>query len=205
MFDQDIPLKLSSDRTNKFKEMCNKFRWDYEKTRTTIQKAFKQVVKGRKNLNPSDYGIGNKIPRYVTDLDAQITPEPQPGAVEPKVEQTQTTTTVAPVTTPPQIQNFDEKGVAASFNAIFLMLRSLYSDLELLTDDEKDSLGKMWLPAFNRHLTEKWAIIGVPFIATVGIFLPKIISARRLKKAKEKEEKETKQSQQKEPKKKYLS
>ena len=204
MFDQDAPLKLSSDRTNKFKEICNKFRWDYEKTRTTIQKAFKQVVKERK-LNPSDYGIGNKIPRYVTDMDAQITPELQPGAVEPKVEQTQTTTTVAPVTTPRQIQNFDEKGVAASFNAIFLMFRLAYPDLELLTEDEKDALGRMWLPAFTKYLTEKWAIIGVPTIATLGIFLSKIIKARKIKKEKEKEEKETKQSQQKEPKKKYLS
>ena len=60
----------------------------------------------------------------------------------------------------------------------------------------------MWLPAFNRYLTEKWAIIAVPFIATVGIFLPKIIKARRLKKAEEKEEKETKEKEQNEPEKK---
>jgi len=197
MFDQDIPLKLNSDRTNAFKEICKKSGWNFEKTRTTIQKALRIVVKERK-LNPPDYGIGKKIPRFNTDLDAQITPEPQPGAADstPKA-QTTTVTTEVPVTPSLQIQNFDEKGVAASFNAIFLMFRLAYPDLELLTEEEKNSLGKIWLPAFNRYLTEKWAIIGVPFIATVGIFLPKIIKARRLKKAEEKEEKEIKEKEQK--------
>jgi len=193
MFDQDIPLKLNSDRTNAFKEICNKFRWNYDKTRSTIQKAFKQVVKENKKLNPIDYGIGKKIPRFITDLDAKISPEPQAGAAEPKEKPAE-----QPSQYPtPQYINFDERGVAASFNAIFLMFRLAYPDLELLTEEEKNSLGKIWLPAFNRYLTEKWAIIGVPFIATVGIFLPKIIKARRLKKTEEKEEKETKEKEQK--------
>jgi len=192
MLGEGIPLNLSSERTNASEEICKKFGWNFEKSRTTIQKALKIVVKERK-LNPQDYGIGKKILRFNTDLHAQITPEPQPGAADstPKA-QTTTVTTEVPVTAPLPIQNFDEKGVAASFNAIFLMFRLAYPDLELLSEEEKDSLGKMWLPAFNRYLTEKWAIIGVPFVATVGIFLPKIIKARRLKKAEEKEERQTK-------------
>jgi len=76
------------------------------------------------------------------------------------------------------------------------MFRLAYPDLELLTEEEKDALGKMWLPAFNRYLTEKWAIIGIPFLATVGIFLPKIIAARKIKKEKETEKKEQDQTKQ---------
>jgi len=213
MFDQDVPLRLSSDRTNRFKEICNKFRWDYDKTRTTIQKTFKKVVKERKNLNPIDYGIGKKIPRFNTDLHATITEKPQGPDIVPQTEhytiQTETkleeqkqipTDTEAPAGTPeakapPPIQNFDEKGVAASFNAIFLMFRLAYPDLELLTKEEKESLGKVWLPAFNKYMTEKWAIIGIPFLATLGIFLPKIIKARKIKKEKETKENEQKDSQ----------
>jgi hypothetical protein len=84
------------------------------------------------------------------------------------------------IVAPPQV--FDQESVSATLNALFLMFRFSYPDLELLTKEEKESLGKVWLPAFNKYLTENWALIGVPIFATAGIFLPKLIEARKKKK-----------------------
>ena len=37
-------------------------------------------------------------------------------------------------------------------------------------------------------MTENWAIIGIPFLATLGIFIPKIVEARKKKKIRESKE-----------------
>lgn len=86
-------------------------------------------------------------------------------------------------------EHFDEEGVSASINAFYIMIRVAYPELESLTPEEKKSLGKMWLPAFKRYLSENWAYVGVPFLATMGLMLPKIATARREHKKGEPEKK----------------
>jgi len=88
-------------------------------------------------------------------------------------------------------EHFDEAGVSATLNAFYVMIRISYPELESLTDEEKKSLGKMWLPAFKRYLSENWAYIGVPFLATMGMMLPKIAAARRAHKGESKSEKDS--------------
>lgn len=88
-------------------------------------------------------------------------------------------------------EHFDEAGVSATLNAFYVMIRVTYPELESLTDEEKKSLGKMWLPAFKRYLSENWAYIGVPFLATMGMMLPKVAAARRLKKGETPKDKAT--------------
>jgi len=144
-----------------------------------------------KGIDPRSLGRKTKAPKFSGDLNPVITPMPQSGTVDsaPKIK-----APVAPqvgVITPQGLvvqqapQVFDEKSVSATLNAIFLMFRLSYPDLELLTNEEKDSLGKVWLPAFNKYLTDNWALIGVPLFATAGIFLPKLIVARKKKKIRE--------------------
>jgi len=145
-----------------------------------------------KGIDPQSIGRKTKKPKLMGDLKATITPEPQAGQVDqtpkPKI-------TGAPVgqvgvgeVQPAQPIIFDEKAVSATLNAFFLMFRLGYPDLELLTTEEKESLGKVWLPAFNKYMTENWAIIGIPFLATLGIFIPKIVEARKKKKIRESKE-----------------
>jgi len=88
-------------------------------------------------------------------------------------------------------EHFDEAGVSATLNAFYVMIRVTYPELESLSDEEKKSLGKMWLPAFKRYLSENWAYIGIPFIATIGMMLPKVAAARRLKKGEKPAEKDS--------------
>ena len=65
------------------------------------------------------------------------------------------------------------------------MLKLNYPDLENLSEEEKDSLGKIWLPFFNKYLSDKYSEILIPVFATAGIFLPKITQARKIKKSKQ--------------------
>jgi len=97
-------------------------------------------------------------------------------------------------------EHFDEAGVSATLNAFYVMIRITYPELESLSDEEKKSLGKMWLPAFKRYLSENWAYIGVPFLATMGMMLPKVAAARRLKKGESPEKKDTEKASKEEKK-----
>jgi len=101
-----------------------------------------------------------QAPKFTGDLRATITPEPQAGAVDTTKKPPVVVTPEGGVIVQTQPQIFDEESVSATLNAIFLMFRFSYPDLELLTKEEKDSLGKVWLPAFNKYLTDNWAIIG---------------------------------------------
>lgn len=145
-----------------------------------------------KGIDPESLGRISKKPKFTGDMKPTITPEPQAGAVDQAPKQKPTGAQVGQVgvgeVQPAQAIIFDEKAVSATLNAFFLMFRLGYPDLELLTNDEKESLGKVWLPAFNKYMTENWAIIGIPLLATLGIFIPKIVEARKKKKIRDSKE-----------------
>ena len=93
-----------------------------------------------------------------------------------------------------QIKNehIDPVAVESTFEGLWTLLK-LKWPLEDLTKEERQALGRMWLPLFQRYLSEHWAYIGLPILAAIGIFGKHIIEARRIKK-----EKESKQKQEKE-------
>jgi len=138
-----------------------------------------------KGIDPQSLGRVTKKPKFIGDMKPTITPEPQAGAVDQAPQDKKTGAQVGVEQVQTQQIIFDEKAVSATLNAFFLMFKMGYPDLELLTNDEKESLGKVWLPAFNKYMTENWAMIGIPLLATLGIFIPKIVEARKKKKIRE--------------------
>jgi len=182
---QDILNFIESNKGTLTKEQLN-----IKTIRPSHNKVLDDCLKN-KGIDPQTLGRKSKKPKFMGDLNAQITPDPQAGSVDQTPKQTPTG---APVQAgvqqvqPAQPIIFDEKAVSATLNAFFLMFRLGYPDLELLSTDEKESLGKVWLPAFNKYMTENWAIIGIPFLATLGIFIPKIVEARKKKKIRESKE-----------------
>lgn len=172
------------------KATLNKEQLNIKTIRPSHNTALDECLKN-KGIDPQSIGRKTKKPKFMGDLQATITPEPQAGTVDQTQKQKPTgaTTDQAGVQeVPAQPIIFDEKAVSATLNAFFLMFKMGYPDLELLTNDEKESLGKVWLPAFNKYMTENWAIIGIPFLATLGIFIPKIVEARKKKKIRESKE-----------------
>lgn len=180
---QDILDFIEANKGTLTKEQLN-----IKTIRPSHNTALDECLKN-KGIDPQSIGRKTKKPKFMGDLQATITPEPQAGTVDQTQKQKPTGAQVgqAGVGEVQQVQPiiFDEKAVSATLNAFFLMFKMGYPDLELLTNDEKESLGKVWLPAFNKYMTENWAMIGIPFLATLGIFIPKIVEARKKKKIRE--------------------
>jgi hypothetical protein len=143
-----------------------------------LDQEFKNRLLDPASMNRSAKGMKKGL-HYNSDLNPTITPSPQAGAND---------TSPKPKPQDPNLQNpqqiiqpaYDEGSVSATFSALFLTFRMAIPDIELLTNEEKNALGKMWLPAFNLYMSnEKWAVIGIPIMGTLGIFLPKILEGRK--------------------------
>lgn len=143
-----------------------------------LDKEFESRGLNPSTMNRSVKGTSKKL-HYNSDLNANITPSAQAGVNDtspkkptPQDQQQQQQQIIQPA--------YDEASVSATFSALFLTFRMVVPDIELLTQEEKNALGKMWLPAFNLYMSnEKWAVIGIPIMGTLGIFLPKILEGRK--------------------------
>lgn len=175
---------------------------DKKQTSNTIRPSHDKILDEQlknKGIDPASLGRVAKKPRFNSDLKANITPEPQAGIVDssPKTKGG----APVPVGQAGVVQvipeTFDTKAVSASINSLYLMLRTVYPDLELLSDEEKDSLGSLWKSAFNKYLTDNFAEIIIPLMATFGIFAPKILEARKKKKLKQTDIKKVSDTQKK--------
>ncbi len=129
-----------------------------------------------------------------SDINAIIKPEPQNFILEKNPVEIVNEEIIQqnPQSVQPQIKNehIEAEAVESAFEGLWTLLK-LWWPLESLTKEEKESLGSMWLPAFRKYLTENWVYVGLPLIATIGIFTKHIKEARdKKKKRKEKEQTE---------------
>jgi len=188
--DQKFDFSQSSNVTadiKSFNEQNKSRNWTEPSVRASYNRLLQQLAKNR-GVTLEHLGKKTKRPKFNKKLQAAITPKPvgDIGTTGKPTEGQAQAPQAGQVAAPPsQWINFDSEGVAATFNAFYLMLRITYPELEALSPEEKQSLGKMWLPAFQKYLTENWAFIGVPLIATIGMMLPKIAEARKKKKSRE--------------------
>ena len=159
-------------------------------------KILKSIAKDNK-IPTEQIGIKPRIPKVnqamisqMSDMDATLEPRPQAALVgAPQVAQPQIAGHQEGQKMPVQ---YDEKGVSATIDAFYLILRSGFApESDLLGDEEKTSLGRMWTPIFQRYFTEDYQVIGVAVIGTAGILIPKLAKGRKIKKDKQvKERKE---------------
>jgi len=132
-----------------------------------------------------------------SDLKPTIKPEPQGAIIESHpidvVYEEIQQQNLQSVEIQSRIENehIEPVTVEAVFEGLWAGLR-IWWPLDDLTKEEKEALGSMWLHAFRKYLTEKWAIIGIPLSATLGIIMPKIANARKKSKDKEKKSLEIK-------------
>ncbi len=121
----------------------------------------------------------NKL-KFNSDMNkSNIDPKPQQGKNDETPKQQTPQNLEQPMAQAP-IQAYSTEAVSATFSALFLTIKVAIPELEELTEDEKKALGEMWQPAFNLYLqNEKLAVIGIPVLSTLGLFIPKIIAGRR--------------------------
>lgn len=159
----------------------------------------------RKNIDAKAYGLSSKSPTFIrktSDMKVNLTAHPskveQKNPPDPK-NKIETAQIKKPDGTPASQEeikqlisdyriNFNEQNVAITIKALYNVLKLRYPDIEGLTDDEKEILGQLWLPAFQKYLAESYAIIVIPAISTLAIISPKINEAK--KKSKKWNEKE---------------
>jgi len=199
---QNYDYSLKSNRKADIEIFIERNQKDLNKTQTskTIRPSHGTMLDEclkNKGIDPASLGRVAKKPRFNSDLKPNITPEPQAGVVDTSPKKKG----MAPVDQTGVVQvipeTFDVKAVSASINSLYLMLRTVYPDLELLSDEEKDSLGALWKTAFNKYLTDNFAEIIIPLMATFGIMAPKILEARKKKKLKNDSIKKVSDTQQK--------
>jgi len=89
-------------------------------------------------------------------------------------------------------EHIEPTAVEAAFEGLWTIPK-LWWPLESLTKEEKEALGRMWLPFFRKYLSEHLAYIGLPLLATIGIFGKHIKEARDKKKKREAKEKQDKE------------
>jgi len=192
-FDNDYDYTIKSNIINDKSAIIESFRLDKKKGEDLYVHQFHKVVKQRR-LDIKKF-ISTRIRLPKSDLKATIKPVPQYFYSEPEpdpVEQIKQKITLEQ----PEIQQLQQKiqvelknehltpkSIEGVVESIWSVLKIKWP-LEQLTNEEKDSLSKMWLPSFKKYLNENWAYIGIPFLSTLGIFGPKIAKARKLKKEK---------------------
>ena len=119
-----------------------------------------------------------------SDINATIKPEPQKLTFEKNpveiVNEEIIQQSSQPAQNQPQILNehIEPASIEAVFEGLWAGLR-LWWPLDDLSKEEKKALGGMWIPAFRKYLTEKWAIFGIPLSGTLGIIMTKIANARK--------------------------
>ena len=199
-FDYSSKSKRGNDVTDFMKGHPQFGKLDDKKDRDRVSKLHNQILKEilkNRNIDARSVGLEKKpfSPKPNQDMLSEITPDPQASdPKQPTLPGQTTTPSTTPTDTssltiipPNQNEHMTEDMVSAFFNACFISIRIAYPELDALTDKEKENLGKMWLPGFKKYLSENWAYVGLPLMATLGMFAPKIAAAR--KKHKEVEEK----------------
>ena len=193
-FDTKYDYSTKQNRSNDVKIIAKNYKGQviekYEALKSHHAKILKEVMQKRQ-LDPRTFGLSKKIPKFTppNNLDPTITPKPQsitpppsPATSTGPISQGQAPFQTTVPIPEPQFIKFDPKGVAATWNALYLGAKSIFSPYATdLTEEEKQSLGEMWTPIFNKYLSEKMEIV-VCFIATAGVFAPHIIEGRRISK-----------------------
>ncbi|KKN10117.1 hypothetical protein LCGC14_1039710, partial [marine sediment metagenome] len=141
---------------------------------------------------------------HPSKVDSKQTPETKP---EIKTE-TKTGTGTTTITTTSKDEtgkiieemriNYTEKSVAIILKSMYNVLKIKYPTIEPLNDEEKEILGELWTPAFQKYLADKYFILIMPIFASIALISPKIVKAKKAnKKSKEQIENEIKKLEKK--------
>ena len=187
-----------SNRKKAREGFINTYKLDPKKGADIWNHVFRKFLKKNRLKREDFLETRFRRPQF-SDLKAVIKPVPQGSIfekhpVEIVNEEIQQQQSSQPVQEQPQIRNehIEPAAVEAAFEGLWTIPK-LWWPLESLTKEEKEALGRMWLPAFRKYLSEHLAYIGLPLLATIGIFGKHVKEARDKRKAEqENEEKEKK-------------
>jgi len=84
------------------------------------------------------------------------------------------------------------RSIGAVFEGLLSPLRAVWPEMKGLSDEEKESIGQMLLPGFQRYGNELFQYFIFPLFGTAGILGPKIAKGRKLHKEAQEKKKQKK-------------
>lgn len=190
-YDYTIKYNRRSDR----KAIVESLDLDKKKGYDIYNHQFKKVLKQLRK-DPSDYlETRFRRPKF-SGLKATITAKPQrleppPDPVEKIKQEIRQEEPQLQQHLEEQIlqarkedENITREMIAAFWQGLWVLLRMLNKHLEDLTEEEKTTLGRLWLPFFYNYTSEMFRIVVLPSIITIAMFGKHIADARRVQKEK---------------------
>lgn len=192
-----LDLTESDNRTIFLKQFMEKYpdrKYTLKSIRPTANRYFEQKL-GKGNLQkklgskPPKFNtkLANEISSHTTEKPSGITQEPKQGSTQKQtvfdkdgkpIQQTDQTSTVPPI----KYDHWTKKGIGALFQAFMLPTKAVWPEMPSLSDEEKENLGEVWLPAFQRYGDEKLQFLVFPALATMGVMIPHFAQGRKLHK-----------------------
>lgn len=93
---------------------------------------------------------------------------------------------------PVAYDHWDARAVGAVFDGLLAPLRALWPEMKGLSDEDKESIGRMLLPGFRRYGGDLFQYFIFPLFGTAGILGPKIVKGRKLHKEAQEKKKQKK-------------
>jgi hypothetical protein len=192
-------------RNNFFKEFCeaqdDKI-FDYKEDRSLFNKQLKKIMR-KKGYKPKSFGLESNVPYSFDDMitdaaERRLDDENTSGDVQesptlavkkgPRTkkfininEDAKSNEPVLTITEP-DWSYFTPEMVGELINGFWMLLRIRWPILEELTEEERESLGRLWIPAAKKYLPEWWIVIGWPSLYTLALVVSRILDARRKQK-----------------------
>lgn len=196
--DEGRDLSTSDSRNEFFEEVCKSYPDIFDKRRSRT--LFVKIIQGcleKRGKNLHQYHLKRKTEfRFNPKLNAtlaskSVEPISKPEAKHVSEPQLKDAPTEQQQIQPPIQNHWSKKAISSLFQSVFMPLKAMNPDMELLTEEEGNHLADMWYNTFSKIEDEKIRDIVFPAIGTLGIVSSKIIKARKLRKVREKEQAET--------------
>lgn len=109
-----------------------------------------------------------------------------------------------------ELENFEQashlipvESIAGFWDGVVQVLKWKWSMIEGLKPEERECLGRIWQPFFQKYTSEKFVYFVIPILRAIGMLVPKIREGRRLSKEKQKQEENQKEKPKSESEKEY--
>jgi len=195
LFERGYDFTIKYNRKKARQGFIDAYKLDPKKGADTWNHVFPVFL--RKNKLKKEEYLETRFRRPLfSDLKATITAKPQGPIVEKhpveiiNEELKQKESEIQPQTEQIQVKNehIEAEAIESALGGLWALIKLKYPELDQLTKEEKESLARMWLPAFRKYLNEYWTYLGMPLLATIGILANKIKKARDKKKEKDTKE-----------------
>lgn len=214
--EQKFDFTLPQNKKQDLEEYCSKRKLNPSKVRFAYRLMLKEILE-EYEIDPISVGFGkNKRREHWKKLNQKFNPpeikkptiqteasgqnlilQNPPITEEQKQEYEEIETKVEEIK---KVYVFTDESLKQFWLGIWTLFQIKWKLMENLSDQEAKTLATLWRPFFQKYISEKFILLGIPSIVTIGIFGKHILQAlRERKKIENKDEKKSDNKSQKKP------